>query len=496
MASLPVTLINDYPQDIIQYLNPLLEIFYNQLTYEYNPNNHAVNHPYTTITHQLRPLIISSILFLSKTLKKCDNFMSNNESIIIIHDSASDETLVAFHQILATFFSSSKLTSILNLLLNGMLNYSSLALKDWNVDPESFYLEQQKLREKDNIKTASEVLYLQILDYNPILILSHVSYILNDAIHLKLQDITSHINHSHPLSGNDTMIDIFYWDVILLCIGLSTTVFEQLNNLRHGQSNDIEVNIKDFHPESLQSIISVEYVHNLIGLFLNTFFQSSSLSLLTKFYLTPHEFLSLESYHSILQTRILWLISCWMYTFNPQDLFQILTILIGIFESYHQSTQNPLRIDIMCFLTAIDTLIALINCSNFHFLFMAYLDSNPAVNLSHNELRNSLLLRLCMALCGIISEGNKRLKENDSIAHILNAIGELIRMLDQPTVQQLIQPLAQQFMVLWNVCETCSPLKTSIIEVCLVLFSYRMPFYGVQDYATVPLSSSFDVDML
>jgi hypothetical protein len=183
-------------------------------------------------------------------------------------------------------------------------------LLDWIECPEIFFLNQQGLSEQESLKTASEMLYLALLDKSPDLICRQLCLI--------LQDLPSQQNLLLPsMIENPIEERVLYWNSVYLCTGLSVSSLSG-------------------YMDPMQWLLTV------IGPLLTDLIRLSAGSK------SPQ----------MISTRLFWLLSCWIYQFDFSIVPQLIILILQVIDPVN-------RYDIVCVLTSIETLQSVLKSDHF-----------------------------------------------------------------------------------------------------------------------------------
>lgn len=410
MAMIPTALQKDYPLEIGRYLGPFLDFYCKQLFQQYNFSDSALLENKVNRYPLNYSLTTSSVVFLSNSIS-CQKYVvgvdetSNNidESYEISKSCSDIKEGDLNHKahiasvVRDTFFNENMILLFLKLCIHRLLQYSPAELQEWSDCPEQFFLSQQDLSEEDNLKTATEAFFLGILEKEPKLVCTFLLSFLKDS------DKQLQMVHCDNVFGEEL---ILFYNSVYLCAGLAASTFSQYGH-------------------------SIDWINNIIGPLLSSLLQNSSL-----FILIPCQ--------QFLRTRLLWLLSCFMYQFNVHLITDILS-LINICLSCS-------NIDILCLLTAIETLQAVLKCDTFQ----------PSI---HGSCLSTTASMLCVAM-------TQRLEENEAKLICVNVLGDLVEYMSKPHLISLLNDFCKYFSYLWKKCVESDPLKSSVIETLTRIISY------------------------
>lgn len=335
LSAQPVKLQKLFPLDMAMYLEAFLNFYVTQLSSE------------CEIARQISTNVdscfsISAVLFLSNTLrcaaycptqhasssspsdsnppvsvsqkvslmmKKLNKPKLSSLSTFDDEDEADKRTATAAGNLRIAFFNSDTTSRLLDLCLTQLLRYDSIELQDWNTDPEHFFVSQSSLTEADSLKTASESLFLGLLDIAP-------SPVLTRLVNL-IQDVPAQLS---CVSSPSTASTVQFWDAIYLCVGLGVSGLAQ------------HINPGEWLTQALGKLIQEVLQQPQLG--------------------------SLPDEQQLLRARFMWLMSCWMYHWDSGVLVAVSQLVLTVLNPSSCS-------DLVVKLTCIQTLDSVLRCEAF-----------------------------------------------------------------------------------------------------------------------------------
>ena len=182
MSMLPVWLQRSYPLSLAPYLSSFLSLYNSLLYAEYDINPTS---PLTSqVAHipqkhiQLKYPTIASILFISNVLS-CRAYIddptngdnkSNNYQISNKDSHKTNQRLELFwtaKNSISNFFDNECISKLMSLLLFRLLRLQSHDIEHWKEEPEEYAAAAQEELEGSHIRSASEGLFLGLLDRSP-----------------------------------------------------------------------------------------------------------------------------------------------------------------------------------------------------------------------------------------------------------------------------------------------------------------------------------------
>jgi hypothetical protein len=311
-------------------ISPYLSLYYSLLQGQFTPPTHSISssielNPYSR-NCACEPLALVYTLFLSNLLTSYS-----------MPDQEEGGEEMAFHQstTVRQFFSSpedtcsTKLTSLFQLLTTHLLPLSKYYFDSWVIDSEELFLSLQSSNEGDSLRHASEGLFTSMMTYSTRAVCGEMAVLIQQVDRqesLSIDLMTSLENSQMTLmtTNNDRDFLLFqrellYWEGIFTCCGLTPYYLSQ-----HCDMSSWLVMVIGPLLTSLHQIGLADYEKRA---------QSSSSSSLT----SPH------AVYYLLQSlvyRSMWLLSCWVHTFDPPTLTQIITLLISFIRPVHTSTRG------------------------------------------------------------------------------------------------------------------------------------------------------------
>lgn len=404
VSKIPPKMLLLFPLDMASYLEGFLLFFFDQLLAECkfsHENNRMVDGSFgISAVSFLDEVIGCKVYAPSKSESEPFNptmqvtpkgnvaRLTNRLANGVGRSEAEDEELARFaRQVRDSFLSDVRLSQLLELCLNHLLRYDAKELEEWTDDSEHFYLHQMGLKSTDTVKAASEHLYLSMLEtYSGHIVPVVVSF---------LQDSNRQLNCVSTMA-NDKEIE--FWDAVYLCVGLGSHCIG-----------------KHINPS--------EWLSNSLGSVLNVVFAAPSNG-------------SLQSGQQLLRARFMWLLSCWMYYWDPSVLATLSQLLVSVFDPSSKS-------DVVVKLTSLQTLETLLASDQFEPRFLL-----------------PLIQQLVGSLCNLIHEvedSDTKGKIVDMFQHIALAMGK--------ELQPIFPPLVQYLGNIWQASDEKSPLRRTILEV-------------------------------
>ena len=301
MSSLMVNTQKNYQVEVVPYLPGLLEFFFNHVHEEYNSVIDPINDG--SFNASVPSLTIASILFLSNVLHcreyTADGSGSSKVSVQKLltrrlegDSSSSNQNFEALKakgfEMKCHYFNEENVKNVLLMLLNRFLRYNKAELEEWETDPEQFVISQAGLRESDTVKSASEGLYLGLVDFNPTVVVTVILGL--------LQDIPRQLH----ATSNNLVDELVMWDAVYLCTGLGAHVIS-----------------KQFNP--------TEWLASSIGPLLNNITTSCGRTGM------------LKNGQQLIRFRFMWLLACWNYLFDAGILQTLLSTLVTTFDFQYNS---------------------------------------------------------------------------------------------------------------------------------------------------------------
>lgn len=317
LCRLPADLLKDHPLAMAPYVEPFLHFFYAQIVDEHSAASGGGGRP----SSPLQALSIPAVLFLSGALQ-CDEYsdakattagadalrtkerardkLSNLLAGTTNNNSVDDEAVSAAATYAASqgaaakraFFTPARMATLLELLLHRLLRYSPGELEEWDSAPEHFATGQEESKEGDSVKSASEGLFVAMIDPN----VSPCAADVQALMVAHLQNTPLLLEASREGASED---HVFFWDAVFLCTGLGSY--------------------------SLGGCINAdEWLANVLGPLLPVLFASPACG-------------SLRGGQQLLRARLLWLIRLWLYHFDPQIFGQLVAFLVTTLDKSNGS---------------------------------------------------------------------------------------------------------------------------------------------------------------
>ena len=318
LCRLPAVLLKDHPLAMAPYVEPFLHFFYAQIVDEHGAAvaGGGGGRP----SSPLQALSISAVLFLSGTLQceeysdakattagadalrtkerardKLNNLLSGTVSKPTDDEAVSAAATYAASQGAAAkraFFTHERMAMLMELLLHRLLRYSPSELEEWDSAPEHFSTGQDESKEGDSVKSASEGLFVAMVDPN----VSPCAVEVQALIVSHLQNTPLLLEASREGASED---HVFFWDAVFLCTGLGSYSLGQCIN-------------------------ADEWLANVLGPLLPVLFASPACG-------------ALRGGQQLLRARLLWLIRLWMYHFDPQIFGQLIGFLVTTLDKSNGS---------------------------------------------------------------------------------------------------------------------------------------------------------------
>jgi hypothetical protein len=397
LVHIPEYLQNEHPVWMSAFVEPYLRFFFEQLVQEYTAGFCA----------SLEAFRISAVLFLSNTLS-CREYeeeaTSQNTTVkakILLasklkgsaHVEDISATLAIARNARNIFFIGENVLSLLKMCLRSILPYGRADLEAWRDDPEQFWISMQSLREGDTARSAAEGLVLGLLD-GATSSADTTSFILALLYDVNAQASVSRVGAPEA--------DVCFWDSVFLCAGFGASHIGQ----------QIDANVW------LQTVLGPLWVQLL----------------------SHAKAGALSSGQQLLRHRLLWLLRCWFYQFDPSSHPDLFGLAVSVLDPANAS----------------DIVVCMEAC-----LFVeTALDADVLIP----DTIAPMLVRLVENFVDLVN----RLDDPEPQSTIISVIGKLIQstgLLIKPAVPLLMT----HFTTLWRLSESPSPLQNAILEAFTLL---------------------------
>eukprot|EP01038_Epipyxis_sp_PR26KG_P009963 gene9963-13396_t len=383
----------------------------------------------------MKYLSLASILFLSNVLScsMYDDASIEKKKLLLTknveepdEDSQKDANEINIIQTINIFrrnyFNLVRSATLLYHVLFPLLSYSQSEIEQWGEDPEQFYLAQQFMSESQTIKCAAEGLVCGLFDISPDAVTNiTANFLMEQSLQQKVTSTT--------LTGE---ADIFFWDAVYVVAGLGVTHLGQKIN-------------------------PTEWLQFSFAPLLNNLLLSPSAGILS-------------NGQQVLKARLMWLLSVWMYHFDPNYVPSILKMLMGVIGGEERNSN-----DIVVQLYAVQAISSLAKLESFNcVLLLGTLDDHS----------RPLVLPLVESLCILAS----RLEESDTKITVLGIVGDVIQLIG-PMINNypILIPLTEYLWQLWNNSDENDPIKSTILEVLSYLVKAAKSESSSIHYILIPL---------
>lgn len=378
MSSIPPELLKSFPLEIAPYVYPFLQFYQTQLfrefSYEGNKFNCTAVKLVTTPSNSF--MCTAAIQFIYKALnllkfhyaetvqvssEKTESD-SNKSGTVNQHD-INCHLLKEVVERCEKFFDDKMVISMLYLIVNRLSHYSDHEMNDWMDAPETFYLMQQNLSECDSLKTASEMLYLGLVESYPELVSQHILPLLQDT-NQQMMLLQLPVGIARQASEESILK---MWESVYLCAGLSVSLLSQYIN-------------------------ALDWLRYMLGPLITSLVSQPSLG-------------RTRTGQQTLLNRLLWLISCWIYQFDGSvinDLLSIIFTVLNLVESF----------DLVCVLTSLETLQSILRSDHFKVG-------------QHGALLSQFIHVICNLTLNRLEENETRLLAIDTLTEILDYISSI-----------------------------------------------------------------------
>lgn len=415
------------PLEMVPFLGSFLTLFSGELLAEYSAAGAA-----GVGADALQPLYVSSVLLLSNTLsckeyssagvasagedalhsrevlkaKLAQRIEAESRGLLSSPNGAgvvNAEEIVAAARVAAAqgaaakaiFFTAESTQGLLDLLLHRLLRLSTAELEEWAMNPEQFVVGQEGLNEGDTVKSASEHLLLALLDASMCPHSEDVATQLVGHLHnlpLQLQAVQA--------QGGGGEANVLFWDAVFLSTGLGNyTLGDRID------ANEWLVGV-------LAPLMTALLASPMAG--------------------------SLQDCQQLLRTRLLWLIKCWLYSFDKSMLDKLVALISAMLAPSAGS-------DVVSSIEGVR-------------LVQAIVDSK----MCSPDMLAPVLLQLFESLCAL----TVRLEDSELRAEIVVVLGDLVQLSGVEGLVPVLQPLSVHLCSLWTAAgtEQQSPVRASIMD--------------------------------
>jgi hypothetical protein len=397
LAHIPEYLQKEHPVWMSAFVEPYLRFFFEQLVQEYTAGFCA----------SLEAFRISAVLFLSNTLscREYDEDATSQNTTVrakmlmasklkgSAHVEDTSATLAVARNARNIFFKGENVLSLLRMSLQSILPYGRADLEAWKDDPEQFWISMQALREGDTARSAAEGLVLGLLD-GATSSTDTTSFIL-----ALLYDVNAQASASR-IGASET--DVCFWDSVFLCAGFGASLI--------GQQIDANLWLQTVLGPLWMQLLS----HPSAG--------------------------ALPSGQQLLRHRLLWLLRCWFYQFDPSCHSDLFGLAVSVLDPANAS----------------DLVVCMEAC--------LFVETALDADVLTPDLIAPMLVRLVENFVSLVN----RLDDSEPQSTIIGVTGKLIQsagLLIKPAVSLLMA----QFTTLWRNSESPSPLQNAILEAFAIL---------------------------
>lgn len=473
LSGLPVLLQKKYPLAVAPHLTPLLLYYYHQLIEEHTASirpvvdndapvsvesaavlgmNEAEVRAYrmclSSPVLSLKCIILSATLFISNVLA-CNCYDAYNlvrrisavtdpneegevdggNGLYMEEEAETNPTLTAAHHSRNNFFSSERVSTIINCMLDTTLRLTPQDLELWASDPEEFVHAEDAIATGDHyhgvtsLKLASHQLLCNLAESYAELVGDMFLALLSDHAR-QLRAISVFISSStDPLVAKVMQNEILLWDAIYTCVGLvNKTVAARIPS-------------------------ACSWLGSSLGPLLSQVIKSSAAGAING--------------AQVLRGKMVWMLGRWLGIFHPRFRHCGLDFLVRVISNSDPQTASGVVVKI----NAVKALHSLINLPDYEL----------------SELM-PVLLQLIDSLCTLVHQ----CQDSECKALVLEEIGDLLMLLGTEICQTLVRPIAEYLSRLWEQTAANDPVRSAIVEVCclscttLLLFMLFMLFMLLQ----------------
>eukprot|EP00428_Durinskia_dybowskii_P066940 CAMPEP_0170363018 /NCGR_PEP_ID=MMETSP0117_2-20130122/4638_1 /TAXON_ID=400756 /ORGANISM="Durinskia baltica, Strain CSIRO CS-38" /LENGTH=1545 /DNA_ID=CAMNT_0010617467 /DNA_START=31 /DNA_END=4668 /DNA_ORIENTATION=- len=334
------------------------------------------------------------------------------------------------------FFTISRITQLVQLLIYPMLTYNDKELAIWAECPEEFVLSQERSCEVRSVKYSAERLFTALIEFAPDTVCALVCPMLMDCS--RQEGILTPLllpPGSVPCMQQRYFMsrELKIYDAVYVCAGLGVAYMGPFMTQLKRQCQALgQQPCCGGGPYNVDEEEGASYwVRQYLG------------PMIQQLLLSPTAGCILPGKQQLLRSRLVWLLSVWMDKFDRAVLPHVLNILIDFIGPARGS-------DVVVKMNAIQALQALINLEIFDISDLKY----------H-------VISAVEALCLFVRE----LEESDCKVTVLEVAGEFISLLSVQltALKPLVEPLAGYLENLWSETVHSDPSRHAIFDVMSVL---------------------------
>eukprot|EP01034_Spumella_vulgaris_P028241 gene28241-35064_t len=423
----PVMLQKRYPVEMVPVMQPLITFYYSHLVTEFKAVNAASENSATnTVQHlPLRYVTMAGIFFLGNVLACNDYYDAQptpGTTELEAHRVALIKTAFDLRQ---SFYTTEVTNTLLSIMLNHTLALQETELSEWSEDSEQFYLTQNMLDECGNVRTASEALFVSLLDYSPKVVSDVILALLSDMDRQKnmVTFATQHVGSTVSLHK-----EVQLYNAVYLCAILG---YRQLSQI---MGADTTLWLKSFAGPMMNYLIE------------------------------PHRTAQANNTNTMTRT-----------TLSTRIILSRLTAVANAYAAHFPVTCGSCLRDIQLQLLhpvyGVDDVVvrmsAVRNLTTF--LNMPFFIDNALKTINaqgadcQNKLINDLIL-VVQSCCVFVTT----LNESDTKRNVLLLMQECVQLFNvitSPQKHSMLLPLAQYMGELWRVADKCDPIRVNIVEI-------------------------------